>query len=421
MSQNLRIRNGSIRRIISLTIIMLFLWTSGSAMTHVESVPQTVKQLKRYYPSAQFYMVDWAEFQGACSFFQESKVIVAHNAVFAMRKEIVVLYFPEKNFFPPRELMKDYPFVKFYAVEEDEFEYAQSFCAKESSNEEILIKEEFERRYLGIEFCVMSKETFQRIEPHLKEYRIIRYAEDNGTSDKKPSPMPHEPFETDEHFSSNTSCLFNTHFTSDKGCILPDVPDEVAAILYVVIGVVVVAVLIIYGGKYFYDVATGRGDFQYWWEVGAQSTFFNKADKETALGRGSMAGLKFTSGIIDQDIRIGLAGEVGYLAVKLNSMFTSKFIDIDGLYGVIGPAIRLCWGKINPHYLSLELLAGSSEHDEVGIISTARAGINWGIMEHIRFGINGGAIYFNLNETEGLFDEEGEFRFIIGIEVGYRF
>ncbi|MGA1826448.1 MAG: hypothetical protein ACMUIP_17475 [bacterium] len=409
------------RKIISLMIIIVFFWNSSFAMTHKESEPSTVKQLKKYYPHAQFYEVDWEEFQRARCFFKESKMIEAHNEVYAERKDMVVIYYSDKDFLLPKELMRKYSYMIFYAVGLHEFGQAQNFCTDLSSKEETLIKEELQTHYPRIKFCVMSTDAFQRLKPHLKAYRIIEYIENNDCSDMKPSPPPKDTSEQEYYYASDHSCLFNTHFSADSGCVLPDVPDDVAAVIYVVIGFVVVGVLIIYGAKYFYDVMTGTGDYDYWWEVGASSTFFKKGNDEEILGNGSMVGIKFASGIIDQNFRMGLSGEIGYLAVKLHSLFASKFIEIDGLYGIVGPAIRFCWGNINPHYISLEFLAGSSEHDEVGVISTARAGINWGIKEHIRLGINGGALYFNINETEGLFDKKSEFRFIGGIEVGYRF
>lgn len=192
---------------------------------------------------------------------------------------------------------------------------------------------------------------------------------------------------------------------------------DAAAIFFVVIGVVVVAMLVVYAGKYVRDAVVNHEQQTYWYDYGAQVTLISGSGGDG----GALTGLKFSGGVVEEGVRIGLAGELGYLDQTLTSSATNgTTTHVHGAYGMVGPAIRWPLGaEDNPSYAYLELIAGTANHRDVGVMSNARVGVNLNANAGWRFGFNLGAMYTDLKTTQGLLQRD-KYSFVYGLDVGYR-
>ncbi|MBF0224178.1 MAG: hypothetical protein HQK76_01870 [Desulfobacterales bacterium] len=197
--------------------------------------------------------------------------------------------------------------------------------------------------------------------------------------------------------------------------------NDAAAVLYVLIGVVLVAVLIVYVVQYGYNVVYRGAEVNYWIDVASHYTAIQTDSDGHGVERGSLSGMRISSGIADHFFNVGLTAEIGYLDMKLDFEETHINKQIHGVYGMIGPVIRLQFEEPYKPYILLELIAGASNHDDVGLISAARIGANFGIGSRIRLGFYIGSLYFDLKETDGLIKNYDDYKFLFGLEMGYRF
>jgi len=193
--------------------------------------------------------------------------------------------------------------------------------------------------------------------------------------------------------------------------------DDWGLVIYVAVGVVVVAALVVYGGVYLANVLVGAADYEYWWDVEAHSAWLVGGPED-----GALFGVKMATGFVERDVQVGLAAEVGYLDLDAEFGGPEETMQLTGVYGLVGPAIRWVVGPHeNPAYVSVELLAGTSEHNETRLLSVAKAGVNWGMGDHLRFGLTVGSLYVDLKASEGLIQEHSDFNVLLGAEVGTRF
>ncbi len=191
-----------------------------------------------------------------------------------------------------------------------------------------------------------------------------------------------------------------------------------AVIIYVVLAVVAVAVLVFYAGKYLYDVLKNKDkNYRYWFE-----TSFMSAGLLSSVEEGHLIGLKLATGFIDENTHVGLAADLGYLNVKFNLAEDEEKIVIKGNYFLLGPTIRWHLSETSHStYYFIDLLAGTTEHKEVGMVSIARTGFNFSITNGLRYGFSFGSIFLNLNASEGLIRNDNDFNMISSLEMGYQF
>ena len=193
--------------------------------------------------------------------------------------------------------------------------------------------------------------------------------------------------------------------------------DDAAVIIFIAIAVFAVVALAFYAGKFIYDVASKKGDrYGYWFE-----TSFISSAIMSNVEEGSLFGIKVTTGFKDASTHVGLAVDMGSLDVKLD-LENKEELAVKGGYVVIGPTIRWHFSTHQEStYYHIDLLAGTTEHKEVGVLSVARTGFNFAIYKNLRSGISIGSMLLNLKESEGLIRKDNNFNMIGSIEFGYRF
>lgn len=190
-----------------------------------------------------------------------------------------------------------------------------------------------------------------------------------------------------------------------------------AKIILVVIGVVIVAVLVVYAGKFLYDIVTEERNYDYWIDTTLSSIFFSTKGSENY---GGMNGVKLAAGFKENAVRIGVAAEVGTFDFQMLAREGDSRTEYDGSYMMAGPHIRLNVEGKKPFFVYLELLGGSGSHKSVDTLALGRAGFNM-VFGQVSLGLSTGAIYVGLKETEGIVQNVDNYETISGFEIGYSF
>lgn len=188
-----------------------------------------------------------------------------------------------------------------------------------------------------------------------------------------------------------------------------------AALLFVIVGTVVVVVWALYVVKYLFDVAVGREFCGLWNQFTLSSTAVSlDSDQEARF-----SGVRYLTGFRDGSTDVGISVEIGRSDFRLTG---NGSLDRESVYWLAGPVLR--WRlqqDSNPHYFQMEFVAGSNEQDEIGTIASAKTGLNFGIGEGFRWGVNVGAMNIDINEGQGILTEGNEYYYLLGLELGYRF
>lgn len=234
------------------------------------------------------------------------------------------------------------------------------------------------------------------------------------TSTIKNAKEPGASGDCDEERQASNPGDLTLHFSDGNMPRLGGSSDE-AAVLFVVIGAVVLVVWTLYAVKYLMDVAAGRRGCGAWSDLVFSSSWVSGAGVESAW----FGGVRFLSGIRDGATDVGLSGEIGRSHIQL----PNDFIDVRGTYWLLGPLLRWRAGGLssNPHYFQMEFLAGSTTNDEVGLIAQAKAGVSFGAGNNFRWGLNFGALNINLSGTGGIISERSQYHSLLGLDLGYRF
>ena len=208
---------------------------------------------------------------------------------------------------------------------------------------------------------------------------------------------------------------------------LPDLgnADEAAIILFVVVGIVVVAVLVVYAIKGLISAISAE-DKHYSWSLGLQSDLLATDKGE----HGRFFGIKLSTGYIaEKALYIGLAGELGFMDINLDvaqGKSTTR-LRLAGNYWMLGAEMRLGNfsqaqdGISNANYMFLEFMGGTSEYAATDVIGSAKLGWNFRLFDSARMGLNVGSRYIGLNEDEGFVNSRDNYWLNYGMELEYRF
>lgn len=197
--------------------------------------------------------------------------------------------------------------------------------------------------------------------------------------------------------------------------------NDVAKVLFIVAGVVVVAAFIVYAGKYITDIVSGE-EKELWWELIFNSTFFRTDSGQ----HGRLLGAKVATGFVSSDlIQVALVGEFGNtdLELLLNDNASTVNVDVSGSYWLMGATARLHLTDklVNASYLYMDFMGGATSNNVTGNIGMARLGASFGINDYMRLGANIGAHYIGLEEDQGFVNDGDNYWFTYGLEMGVKF
>ena len=188
-----------------------------------------------------------------------------------------------------------------------------------------------------------------------------------------------------------------------------------AAVVFVIVGTILVVVWTLYVFKYFYDVAAGFRPCGYWSEL----TLAANRISGSRDGYARFNGINYMTGFRAGATEVGISIELGEADVKLPQLLDQR---LQGNYWFIGPVLR--WRMTrenNPHYFNMKFLAGTTGHDEMGVIAKANLGIQFGLGESTHLGFSWGAMYLDVKESQGILHDRNEYYYLYGINFGFGF
>ncbi len=191
---------------------------------------------------------------------------------------------------------------------------------------------------------------------------------------------------------------------------------ESAIIVFVTAGVIVIAAAVVYTGALIYNLVADFDEAPpFWWEPSVHGLYFSSGSQQ-----GWMTGGGVTMGFEGEGGDVGLTLEGGYLNANVVTV-DDKDVNISGGYGLAGPVVRWYFGSGPQDYrLDMEFLAGGASG--YSLISRAGAALNWAATQTLRFGIRFGALYLDVEETEGPVLKAGsDFNIYLGLETATQF
>lgn len=188
-----------------------------------------------------------------------------------------------------------------------------------------------------------------------------------------------------------------------------------AAVLFVIVGTVLIVVWTLYVFKYFYDVATGFRPCGYWSQLTLASSQISSNTNEHA----DFNGINYMTGFRDGATEVGISFEMGQADVLLPQLLNQR---LRGRYWLLGPVLRWRMSNTkNPHYFSMNFLAGSTEHDEMGTIAKASLGLQFSMGNSAHLGFSWGAMNINIKDKQGILQNHEEYYYLYGINFGFGF
>lgn len=188
-----------------------------------------------------------------------------------------------------------------------------------------------------------------------------------------------------------------------------------AAVVFVIVGSVLVVVWTLYVFKYLYDVASGFNPCDPWHEFTAASSRISSSSTE----RADFHGLKYMTGFRDGATEVGFSVELGNADIFLPQLTNQR---LQGTYWMLGPLLRwrMSAGN-NPHYFDMSFVGGSTDHNETGLIAKATIGMQFGLSDNMHLGLNWGAMNIDIKESQGLLNDGNKYYYLLGANFGVRF
>ncbi len=201
-----------------------------------------------------------------------------------------------------------------------------------------------------------------------------------------------------------------------------------AAVIYVVVGVVVVGAFIVYGVHTIYEIVTNSEGDPIFKEIGLRYSYSGKqwSDGGPPLYRNAnLMGIRLAMGLDRHGMGLGVAVEGGYIDLSLqNTDIPTEAFHFQGGYMVAGPIVR--FGNNKPASLTFEFLNGASNQPSIGWISKSRMAVQGRVNNSgLLLGAHLGAVFYDLKFYDGLIQHRGQFNrdlsLVMGIDTGWEF
>jgi hypothetical protein len=194
--------------------------------------------------------------------------------------------------------------------------------------------------------------------------------------------------------------------------------DKNFLIVVAVIGVVVVAALFIYAGKYIYEAAQAGLDCKAWDEIGFRASFIDD-DSQRQRRYGQMLGLTYTLGYDFSFGVMGLKAEAGGHRLDLN-LPQGGSRRYEGAYALLGPHFDFPI-TAREDSLYIDLLAGTSSHRDIGLISRLHLGLQFLLGSQFYAAVDAGAALTDVKGLDGYLQDEDQLNFLSSVSLNYRF
>lgn len=190
---------------------------------------------------------------------------------------------------------------------------------------------------------------------------------------------------------------------------------DTAAVVFVIIGTVLIVVWALYVFKYIYDVSVGFTPCGKWTDIALVRSAISSSSQQHA----DFYGVRYMTGYRDGATEFGISAEIGQSDILLSDLGAPE---MQGTYWFIGPVLRWRLSRSdNPGYFQMNFMAGSTEFSAMGTIAQANLGLQFGIGEGFKLGLSWGAMNINLKNTQGIVSERDQYYYLYGVNMGYQF
>ncbi len=190
-------------------------------------------------------------------------------------------------------------------------------------------------------------------------------------------------------------------------------------VVVAVVGAFVVAALFIYSASYLYQASAAGFDCKAYDEVGLRFSYLQDTNsKQSRIGR--MHGAYYTLGYDVSFGTLGLTAEVGQHRIDLGVRSADVTKRLEGAYAMAGPSFGFPISNRGDIFL-LELLAGTSTHKEIGLMSNIRLGLDFAAGDNLRLGANVGAGMIDIRGFDGYLTDVDQLSYLFGLQLGFRF
>jgi hypothetical protein len=244
---------------------------------------------------------------------------------------------------------------------------------------------------------------------------IYHALEDSAMQGEPPPPPP------------DKSTIYMAEFVSDIAETGDDL-DELAIIIYVAVGIIVVGAFIVTGAKVIYELIFEKKSFPIWRELGVSGIIsgntINDEESSSNLQGTDLASVHFSLGLQKKRLGIGISVEGGYASLRVRkNLKPDELFDANGFFFLFGPVMQ--FGNKEPFYLHLEFLNGTSSQTSIKWISKATVSARTKVSQNVFLGLQVGALYVRLSQLDGLliksWEINDEFSLLLGLEGGYGF
>lgn len=286
-------------------------------------------------------------------------------------------------------------------------------------------------KYPDARIVSVTPEQYRVLEKELQQrgYRpsaVLTLAQNTDVIEPQRQNANIEPVSGEESLSGDCVEQDDSSASEDSFRVMVDVTDDLmnsgngssgddAVVVFVIVGTVVIVVWALYVFKYLYDVSVGATPCGGWNEL----TALTAASSSTAGQHIRFEGIRYATGFRADALDVGFSFELGQTDILLTEIGT---LELQGRYWLMGPMLR--WRlsqKANPSYFQMDFVAGSAEHDAVGLLAKASMGLLFGIGDALQFGLNWGAVKINLDENQGIISHRNQYHYIYSASLGFKF
>ncbi|MBT4761522.1 MAG: hypothetical protein HOO06_07490 [Bdellovibrionaceae bacterium] len=191
-----------------------------------------------------------------------------------------------------------------------------------------------------------------------------------------------------------------------------------ALVVVAVIGVVAVAALVVYAGQFVYESINDNFKCQAWQELGFR--YSNITDStETQFRNGNFKGIFYSNTHYIPIGTMGLNVELGTFNLNLETQDNFNTNTYSGSYLMLGPSFT--FPLSTNQFFNLELLGGTASTDDIGLLSTLRAGYNVVISDTVSLNLSLGAAYIKVKGLEGYLGHADDLNYLSGFQFSFRY
>lgn len=271
------------------------------------------------------------------------------------------------------------------------------------------VVQQVHEKYPNAKISVISFDEFQKIQKSHKNTQIIYLAqnENNDTNESKKEEIKQKQKTTNTTSAGARLRVPDLNFSGSGD----------SAVIFVIIGAIVVVALVVYAGEYLYEVIATDKQHSYWIDNSfIYSNFYNDYTQSS----GSMAGYKLSFGFDGKNTKVGVSAEAGTFDFSFFQE-ESRWLDANGAYFMAGPTVRFYPPTDKTAYLFAEMLGGKSDNKNINTLGQARLGVSKTFQNNLILGLSLGAIFVGLNDDEGILEYKDEFETTTSFEMGYKF